>query len=144
LAAKKYYQYRINQALEYINNHLEEPIYINEVAKVAHFSAYHFQRIYKALQGETPYETILRLRLEKAVFLLKHRPSERIGSIARQCGFDSPENFSRQFKARFGFSPSAFKKDHALQNSRIYQENHPADFYSCIEEKCRIPIMKIK
>jgi len=127
------YQIRINQALAYLNQHLHQKIKINELARQANFSVFHFQRIYKLLQGETPYETILRLRLEKAVSMLKFS-TDSIQYIAFACGFDSPENFSRQFKSRFKMAPSAFQKNPALQNSRIYQEAHPEDFYLRIEE----------
>ena len=131
---KSYYQNRINQAIAFLNDHLDEEIRINKLAEVSHFSAFHFQRIYKALQGETPYETLLRLRLEKAVFLLKHRSHLKISEVALESGFPSIENFSRQFKSRYQLSPSSFRKNKELQNSRIYQETHPNDFYTCIEE----------
>ena len=130
----QYYQVRINKAIKYLNAHLDDEIQIQKLAEVSCFSLFHFQRIYRSLQGESPYETLLRLRLEKAIFLLQHRPNLKIGEVALESGFPSNENFSRQFKARFKVSPSAFRKDKALQKSRIYQETHPNDFYSCIEE----------
>lgn len=58
--------------------HLNEPISMGKLAKVSNFSLYHFQRIYKAVMGESPYEALLRLRLEKAVFYLKHQPNTKI------------------------------------------------------------------
>ncbi len=137
---EQYYQDRINKAVRYIDAHLNEEISIADLAAVAHFSIFHFQRIYKALQGETPYETIKRQRLEKAVFLLKYYPELAVREVATRCGFPTIENFSRQFKARFNTSPSAFKKDKALQNSRIYQEHHLKDFYTCVESKEEIPV----
>lgn len=129
-----YYQKRINQVLGYMNEHLADPIRIEELARISHFSPFHFQRIYKALQEETPYETILRLRLEKSIFFLQYQKEHKIAEIAFACGFPSVENFTRQFKARFKLTPSAFRKDKKKQNSRIYQENHPEDFYHCIVE----------
>ena len=129
-----YYQSKINQALAYINQNLGHKLPISEVAKAANFSPFHFQRIYKALQSETPYETILRLRLEKAVFLLKHQPSKKVSAVAHICGFESAENFSRQFKARYQISPSAFRKDKKLQNSRIYQEKGHEAAYLRIQQ----------
>lgn len=130
-----YYQLKINKALDYINQHLSESIAINDVAKAATFSEFHFQRIFKSMQGESPYECISRLRLEKAIFLIKNHPHLTIGHIATECGFPSPENFSRQFKARFNISPSKLKKDKELQNSRMYQVEDYFDFYSCIDRE---------
>ncbi len=134
-----YYQTRINKAIAYLNDHLADEVRIKKLAEVSHFSPFHFQRIYKALQGESPYETLLRLRLEKATFLLKYREALKVSDVAFVCGFPSIENFSRQFKARYQVSPSAFRKDQALQNSRIYQEHHPNDFYTCIAESRQQP-----
>ena len=131
---KEYYQERINKSLDYINRHLSENIKIEQLAQISHFSPYHFQRIYKSLMGESPYETLLRLRLEKSVFLLKHRPSLSVSEVSFQSGFPSAENFSRQFKSRFKIAPSIFKKNKELQNSRIYQEPFSNDVYHCTEE----------
>lgn len=134
-----FYQQRINKAVAHINQHLKEDIRIAQLADIAHFSAFHFQRLYKALQGESPYETLLRLRLEKAIFLLKNYAQLKVLDIAFECGFASVENFSRQFKARFQCTPSAYKKSPSLQNSRIYHENVANDFYHRIEESRAIP-----
>ena len=129
---KNYYYSRINKSLDYINKNLEKEIKIEQLAKLSNFSSYHFQRIFKALTGESPYESLFRLRLEKSVFLLKYRSKLSIKTIAFQSGFLSPENFSRQFKARYKISPSRFRNDKIIQNSRIYQVINPNDFFLCI------------
>ncbi len=129
-----FYQIRVNKAVKFINDHLHRNIKIAELAEASHFSVFHFQRLYRLFQGESPYETILRLRLEKAVFLIKHYKKMKIMDIAMDCGFPSNENFTRQFKSRFGFTPSMFKKDKALHKSRIYQEADDYDFYLAIAE----------
>ena len=120
---KDYYQSRVNNAIKYINDNLTEEIRISQLAEAAHFSSFHFERIYKGLQTESPYETVLRLRLEKSIFLLKHQPDQPINQIAFDCGFRSVENFTRQFKSRFGFTASQFKKDKGLRESKIYQDH---------------------
>lgn len=134
MPAVDYYQQRIHLALRYLDTHLQEELKVADLARAAHFSPYHFQRIYKALQGETPYDTLLRLRLERAIFLLKHRPQLRIAEVGVSCGFASAENFSRQFRERYGHAPSTFRKRKDLHNSRIYQERQAEDFYHCYEE----------
>lgn len=130
---KNYYEVRINKALAFINENLSNSINISQIAEVAHFSPFHFQRLYKSLLNESPYETLLRLRLEKSVFYLKHHKTMKISDVALKCGFESPENFSRQFKSRFKISPSNFRKDKTIQNSRIYQEEQKEDFYHYME-----------
>ena len=118
-----YYQSRINKSLDFMDAHLGDDLKISDMAEAAHFSTFHYQRIYRALQNESPYETLLRLRLEKSVFLLKHDPKKGIQEIAQECGFGAIENFSRQFKKRFGFTASIFRKNKSLRDSRIYQED---------------------
>ena len=133
------YRTRINRVLAFINENLDSDLTIGQLAEVANFSPFHFQRIYKSLQSETPYDTILRLRLEKSVFLIKHYSRKTVTDIAFECGFASVENFSRQFKKRFGHSPSAYKRDKTLQKSRIYQTPHEQDPYHLIQESRKIP-----
>lgn len=122
-----------------MNAHLSEEINMKKLADESHFSLYHFQRIYRALMNESPYDSLLRLRLEKAVFMLKYEPKKKVTDIAFECGFPSPENFSRQFKTRYEMSPSAFKKDKKVQNSRIYQEYLENDFYLSFEKSREKP-----
>lgn len=129
-----HYAERLSRSISYIENHLAEPIKISTLASEAAFSVFHFQRLFKAAVGESPYEHILRLRLEKAAFLLKHHSAKTVTDVALSCGFDSVENFSRQFKAKYGFAPSRLKKDDNLKKSRIYQESARPDFYLGLEK----------
>lgn len=136
-----YYQARINQVSNHISEHLQEELSIASLADIAYFSSFHFQRIYKAFKDETPYETISRLRLEKAAFLLKHHAKLKIQEIALQVGFSSVENFNRQFKQRYGFPPGRLRKNPELRNSRIYQEKPEKDFHLAYEEgRKRTPV----
>lgn len=134
MTQKPHYFESLNRVLQYIDAHLGDDLHLQQLAQLSHFSPFHFQRIFKALVGENPYEYILTRRLEKAIFLLKHRPSVSVTTIAYNCGFPSPENFSRQFKSRYGFTASQFKKDKDLQKSKIYQEDNPRSFYLVYEE----------
>jgi DNA gyrase inhibitor GyrI/AraC-like DNA-binding protein len=131
---RDYYRSRMDAVSQYIDQHLHEPIKIAELADIAHFSSFHFQRIYKAFIDETPHETISRRRLEKAVFLLKHHGKLKVQDIALQVGFGSIENFTRQFSNRYGFPPNQLRKDPELRNSRIYQEKPGKDFHLAYEQ----------
>ena len=129
-----FYRVRINNVINHMNKNLSEPLSISQLASIANFSLFHFQRIYKSLLNESPHQTLLRLRLEKAVFLIKHKRKMSLLEIALECGFSSAENFSRQFKARYKIRPSTLKKDLDLQKSRIYQEDNQFDFYIQYQE----------
>ena len=133
-----FYQSKINKALKHIDANLSEEINVSDLAKESGFSLFHFHRIFKAVTNESPYDSLLRLRLEKAVFLLKYNKELKISEIAYESGFSSPENFTRQFKTRFKISPSTFRKSKELHNSRIYQELNPNDFYIRIENSRKL------
>ncbi len=129
------YQARINIALTHIDANLNESINIKDLAEISGFSMFHFHRIFKAITEETPYDSLLRLRLEKSIFLLKYKSDLKVSEIGYDCGFSSAENFSRQFKSRYKISPGAFRKNKELHNSRIYQEDSPNDIYLRVEKQ---------
>ena len=102
------YTARLNRVINYIDEHLDEPLSLQELAQVAAFSPFHFHRIFKALTGETLGAFVWRLRLERAANLLLGQPTTRV-TPALACGFSSHSNFSRAFKARFGVSATEFR-----------------------------------
>ena len=105
---ESYYE-RILRALVYIQQHLDESLDLNELARVACFSPYHFHRIFRGVVGETVADHIRRLRLERAAQRLKSgdRP---VTDIAFEAGYEAHEAFTRAFRARFGASPSGFRE----------------------------------
>ncbi|MBO6514966.1 MAG: AraC family transcriptional regulator [Bacteroidia bacterium] len=130
---------RINKALEYIDQHLDEEINVSKLANISGFSLYHFHRIFKANVRESPYDFLLRLRLEKAIFLLKYRRQLSIAEVGYESGFSSPENFSRLFKERYEVTPGTYRKNTELHKSRIHQERQENDFYIRIEQSREMP-----
>lgn len=107
----KEYLSRINKVFDHIESHLEQEMTLDELAKVACFSKYHFSRIFSAITGETLFQFINRVRIEKAAALLIGDKNKSITDIAYQCGFSDISVFSRKFKQVFGMSASAFRKN---------------------------------
>lgn len=99
---------RINRAIDYITQNLDGPLALEQVARAAAFSPYHFHRVFRSLVGETPGDFVKRLRLERAIHLLWHQPSLSLTEVALATGFASSSDFSRSFKTKFGVPPSAF------------------------------------
>jgi AraC family transcriptional regulator len=89
---------------------LGEPLVLDDAAAAAAFSKYHFHRIFKAVAGETPSAFLRRLRLEKAAHLLAFMRDTPVTDVAMDCGFATPSAFARDFKARFGVTPMAYRK----------------------------------
>lgn len=102
---------RVNRAIDQVTRNLCEPLTLEDVAKVAHFSPYHFHRIFRALVGETLHGFATRVRLEAALSLLSHGERRTLTEVALACGFGSSSNFSRSFRKHFGVSPRAFEVD---------------------------------
>ena len=100
---------RINKTFDYIEKHLEEPMTLEELAQVAHFSKYHFNRIFHSIVGETPFQFIQRVRIEKAAMMISTRKGESISAIAQQCGITDISVFSRNFRHYFKMSASAYR-----------------------------------
>lgn len=104
------YQKQINILIEYIINHLGEPIDLVKLAEVCHFSPYHFHRITRALIGEPIWSYIVRIRLETAARLIRYTDLP-VSDIAYKIGYDAPSSFSKAFKQQYGLSPVEYKKN---------------------------------
>ncbi|MBL7135447.1 MAG: helix-turn-helix transcriptional regulator [Candidatus Marinimicrobia bacterium] len=74
---------------------------LNELVAVAHFSPFHFHRLFRAFVGETLKQFIQRIRLEKAAERLITNPLESITAIALDSGFSGSATFARAFKEYF-------------------------------------------
>ena len=111
------YRARINRVIDYIEANIDRDLSLSELAEVAHFSPFHFHRIFRAMVGETLNGFIQRIRLEKAAMKLALNPRESITEIALDCGFSSPSVFARAFRETFGMSASQWRSGGYLQHS---------------------------
>ncbi len=119
---KKYlredYTARINRVIDYIETNIDKDITLRELAGVAHFSPFHFHRIFSATVGETLSGFIQRIRLEKAAMKLAHNPKKSITEIALECGFSGSSAFARAFKETFNMSASDWRSSGHTQYSK--------------------------
>jgi AraC family transcriptional regulator len=95
----------ISQVGQYIYDHSDQIISLDELASYAGFSKYHFNRIFFAATGYQLGEFIQRHKLEKALHSIK-RGNHNIIDVALSVGYDSPSSFSRAFKKNFSMTPS--------------------------------------
>lgn len=110
LSTQKEYARRVGAALDFIDRNLGRDISLSGLAAIAHFSPFHFHRIFSALVGESPAEYVRRLRLEKAAIRLVAEPSAKVTGIALDCGFSTSALFCRLFRDRFGMSPTNWRE----------------------------------
>ena len=121
------YVYRINKSIDFIDQNIFEKLCLDELSEVANFSKYHFNRVFAAFMGETPFQYILRLRLEKAANYIKNNHYHSVTEVAYNSGFTDLAIFSRNFKRHFGMPPSKFKHSKFSNFSQIHS-NKSKDF----------------
>lgn len=124
---------RVNNVLDYIEKNIDKDFSLDELAAKSHFSKYHFSRIFDAMIGETPFEFIKRVRLEKAATRLRMYPDETITETALVYGFNDLAVFSRNFSNYFGMSPTKWQNDNS-ENSNHSQTFDSADRYLDTEQ----------
>lgn len=104
------YLAQFERAIIYIENHLNENIRVIDVAKEAGYSYYHFTRMFQALLGENIGNYIQKRRLFNGANQLLYS-NRKIIDIALDCGFVSPEAFSRAFKSVYRVSPKEYRNN---------------------------------
>jgi transcriptional regulator GlxA family with amidase domain len=107
----------IAQAVTLMEANIEEPLPLEELARMTEISQRQLQRVFQRSFGLTPAQYYVGLRLRRARELLQ-QTALPITSIALSCGFRSPCHFSKSFRAAFGNSPSRERRPPA--------EPHPA------------------
>lgn len=100
---------RMHRVTAYIDQHLDQFLDLETLAEVAHFSPFHFHRLFSALMGETLGAYLRRRRCEVAATRLLAQPRLAVLQIALGVGFGSAEAFTHAFGARFGCSPTTWR-----------------------------------
>ncbi len=111
----------LQRSIDYIDQHLTEPITFHEVAQQAGFSPYHFHRVFHGITGFTITEYIRKRRLTVASFAIL-QGKEKIIDIALQCQFESQAAFTRAFQQQFGVTPGKYRLDR--QPIQTFQKIH--------------------
>lgn len=115
--SRREYEQRMHRVQRYIDEHLDGHLDLATLADVAHFSAFHFHRLFSAWMGETLGDYLRRRRVETAAMRLIARPDEPVLDIALSVGFGSAEAFARAFKLRFGCTASEWRKQHVAERA---------------------------
>ncbi len=102
------YQRRLHLVNDHVHRHLDEPIDLDRLARIACLSPCHWHRIYEAIQGETIGNAVRRLRLQRAAHQLANTP-ESIDRIAGAAGYSSVAAFTRRFRTAYGLPPARYR-----------------------------------
>lgn len=121
----------IEEVIQYIQQHIDEPLPLSRLAGYAAYSQYHFTRIFKERIGLSPLYYVSSLRLQKAKNLLLHT-NLSIRDIGLEIGQQSLGTFTTRFTARVGITPSHFRNSivhadnqlHSLQKLKDWRTLH--------------------
>jgi AraC family transcriptional regulator len=100
---------RLVRLLAYLRTHLDEPLDIEPLARLAGVSSRQLDRVFIRLFGESTRACLRRLRLERAARQLR-TTRRRVLAIALDAGFESHEAFTRSFVRRFGHTPADYRR----------------------------------
>lgn len=102
----------LKQSISFINDNIENKLDVNEIAAKTPWGYHHFLRVFKEYVGVTPYQYILKKKIEKAQSLLVET-NIPVAQIAYKLGFESHGSFTNTFTKIVGVSPTQ------LRNSNI-------------------------
>lgn len=105
--------YSIQDAKAYIEAHLTEPLPLQDLARAAGYSPFHWHRLFTAVTGETLAAYIRRRRLEESARELAESGKTAL-DVAMTYQYDSQEAFIRAFRRQFGVTPCQYRRFGAL------------------------------
>lgn len=100
-------QVRLQKMLMFIYQHYAETITLEDIAKAADISRSEAGRCFKTYMGCSPVEALIQYRLQTAHRMLNEKVYT-LQQISDACGFNSVNYFSRQFRNKYGYSPSQY------------------------------------
>lgn len=101
---------KLQQAITYIQENLDQDLSLDEIAAEVDLSAYHFSRLFKQSTGLAPHQYQIHCRVERAKELLQ-AGEMAIADIATQVGFYDQSHLSRHFKRIVGVSPKTIRQN---------------------------------
>ncbi len=108
---------RVHDAMQFIQNHIDQPITLEKVASHVAMSPRSLQRRFSEILGRSPSEEIRRVRLEKAKRLLIETQMS-LSEIAEETGYLYTTHLSKHIKQYLGCAPIAFRK--RFQSDRYF------------------------
>lgn len=99
----------VTRLVDYIDEHLAEPLDLDSLADWSGYSKYHLHRIFSGVVGFPPHHYVKRRRLTEAARTLAFSDTG-IMEIALSAGYETQQAFSKAFGAQFKLSPRDFRK----------------------------------
>jgi len=96
---------RISKAVEYIHQNLDKPVSVEQLADMVYMGRTSFYETFRAVMHSSPLQYAKSVKLLKAQMLIQE--GKNASEAGYMVGYNSPAQFSREYKRHFGFAPSA-------------------------------------
>jgi len=106
---------RVTLALDRIHTSYAEPLTVDDLARSAGMSRFHFSRLFREQVGDAPYQHLLRVRIARAAELLRGGRRD-VTEAALTVGFQDLGRFGRMFRREVGCRPSEFARSPSRQS----------------------------
>ncbi|MDQ0112652.1 response regulator transcription factor [Paenibacillus harenae] len=103
-------RFEIRLAVQWIKDHLKEPLSLPVIAEQVGLSPHHISKLFREETGSTVNQYITRLRMEKAIELLRHS-NKKVYEVAEEVGIPSYRYFTVTFRNWTGVSPTDYKRN---------------------------------
>ena len=112
----------ISAVLEYMREHLPEPLTVADLADQVALSPSAFAHLFRDVTGRSPYQFLKEMRLDRARELLVDGRFA-VARVSREVGYASVSHFISEFRTRFGVTPRAYCDAHALHHELRHQRD---------------------
>jgi len=99
----------VERVIEVMRNQMDQPMTLQQMAKIGFASPYHFNRTFRQVTGVPPFQFLYALRLEAAKRLLT-QTQKKVIDICYEVGYNSVGTFTRRFADVLGVSPTSLRK----------------------------------
>lgn len=107
-------KYVVEKVINYLEDHYEKKISLDQIAGNMYLSPFYISKIFKAETGDTPIHYLIDIRLEKAKEMLMEDFDLSVQEAAIRVGYEDAYHFSKLFKKKFGYPPSAVRSGRKL------------------------------
>lgn len=101
--------FKVKRITDWITAHLDEDFNLEQLARQAGLSKFHFHRLFKQATGLSPAQFQRNARMEEAKRRLRET-TDSVIEVALDLGFSSPSHFAQTFRRETGSTPSAYRR----------------------------------
>jgi AraC family transcriptional regulator len=113
----------LERTVESMHENLGEPLTVDDLARTAMFSKFHFSRVFQRMTGLSPVRFLSALRIEEAKRLLRST-SLTVADISHQVGYNSVGTFSTRFHSSVGMSPREYRRGDEVDTTAPDSASH--------------------